>query len=154
MATIYDAAKYMLEIFGPMPRTKVILLCYYAQAWSFVGEEECLLTEEFVAGDLGPDCLEFHEVFGDMEELTAEDIKNGNSDNLSDDQKFSIEYALDNYFQFSARALSLKAKMEDPWRNARAEGAGTVISKRSMDEYYNAVYSSKRRRALGLVTKK
>ena len=42
MATIFDVASYILSKQGPMTTMKLEKLCYYAQAWSLVWDEDAI----------------------------------------------------------------------------------------------------------------
>ena len=56
MANIFSAAKYILEKQGTMSAMKLQKLCYYAQAWSLVWDDNELFPEDFEAWVNGPVC--------------------------------------------------------------------------------------------------
>ena len=56
MSNIFDVAKYILEQRGRMSTMKLQKLCYYAQAWSLVWDDEPLFDEDFEAWANDPVC--------------------------------------------------------------------------------------------------
>ena len=52
MASVLDAAAYMLQRCGPMTTWKLQKLVYYAQAWSLVWDDDALFDEEIEAWDI------------------------------------------------------------------------------------------------------
>ena len=60
MANVFDVACYILERKPDITTMKLQKLCYYAQAWSLVWEEEPLFDEEFEAWANGPVCPELY----------------------------------------------------------------------------------------------
>ena len=54
MATVFDAAKFILERKGQMSTMKLQKLCYYAQVWSLVWDDYPLFDEDFEAWANGP----------------------------------------------------------------------------------------------------
>ena len=61
MATVFDAAKYILEQRGRLSTMKLQKLCYYSQAWSLVWDDAPLFEEEFEAWANGPVCRVLYE---------------------------------------------------------------------------------------------
>ena len=49
MVTVFDVAKYILQVKGEMSAWKLQKLCYYAQAWHYTWTEKRLIKEEFEA---------------------------------------------------------------------------------------------------------
>ena len=65
-------------------------------------------------------------------------------DNLSDDEKESIDIVLNGYGQMEPYSLREQTHAEDPWKNARGDlpewaKSRTVITKNSMGEYYGSL---------------
>ena len=56
MANIFDTAKYILQKYDHLSTMKLQKLCYYAQAWSLVWDDEPLFNEDFQAWANGPVC--------------------------------------------------------------------------------------------------
>ena len=144
MASIFDVAKYILSEKGEMSTWKLQKLCYYSQAWSLAWTEEPLFQEEFEAWANGPVCPElFHEHKG-MFMCSKKNLSKGNPDNLSEDQKDTINIVLNDYGQMEPYELRELTHMEDPWKKARgslAEGAScnNVIPKGYMGAYYGSL---------------
>lgn len=145
MANVFDTAKYVLEKMGPLSTMKLQKLCYYAQAWSLVWDDEELFPEEFEAWANGPVCrplYDFHRgQYKISEAQVREDRMNGD---LTENQKDTIDHVLDHYGEKDAQWLSTLTHMEDPWKNARkgyapGELCDVVISKASMAEYYGSL---------------
>ena len=53
-AGVLDVAAYILMKRGRLSAWKLQKLCYYAQAWSLVWDDECLFTERIEAWANGP----------------------------------------------------------------------------------------------------
>ena len=49
MPNVFTTAKYILETKGTMSAMKLQKLCYYAQAWSLVWDDNELFQEELVS---------------------------------------------------------------------------------------------------------
>lgn len=143
MANIFDVARYILEIKGNMSTMKLQKLCYYCQAWSLVWDDTPLFEEDFQAWANGPVCPELFRHTQGRYSVTAAD-EPGNSNNLSDNQKETINVVLDYYSPHDAQWLSRLTHLEDPWKKARIGipvGAvcSNIISKESMAEYYGGL---------------
>lgn len=143
MADIFDTARYILEQQGKMSTMKLQKLCYYCQAWSLVWDDEPLFEEEFEAWSNGPVCRElFNKTQGRFAVVASDE--SGDSENLSDNQKETINIVLDHYAPHDAQWLSQLTHLEDPWKEARAGiplGAPckNIITKESMSIYYGGI---------------
>lgn len=143
MANVFDTAKYILEKSGQMSTMKLQKLCYYAQAWSLVWDDAPLFEEDFQAWANGPVCPElFHKTQGRFF-VTADD-ENGGQNDLTGNQKDSIDKVLEYYGPHDAQWLSQLSHMEDPWQQARGSmpsgvGCSNVITKDSMAIYYGGL---------------
>ena len=140
---VFDIARYILEKLGPMSTMKLQKLCYYSQAWSLVWDDTELFSEEFEAWANGPVCKELYDATRGMFTVTAKD-EPGNSNNLSENQKDSINLVLDYYAKHNAQWLSQLTHMEDPWLQARVnvpagESSSNIITKESMALYYGGL---------------
>ena len=143
MANVFDAAKYILEKSGTMSTMKLQKLCYYSQAWSLVWDDTPLFNEDFQAWANGPVCPElFYKIQGRYSVNSWDET--GGEENLTDNQKDTINRVLEHYGKHDAQWLSQLTHMEDPWIKARTgvpSGAGcnNVISKESMALYYGGL---------------
>ncbi len=143
MANVFDVAKYILTKKGKLSTMKLQKLCYYAQAWSLVWDDEPLFDEEFEAWANGPVCRElFLKTKGNFY-VTADD-EDGNLSNIKDNQKETIDIVLNYYGDKDAQWLSQLSHMEDPWNEARKGipsgiGSDKIITKDSMAVYYGGL---------------
>ena len=143
VANIFDTAKYILEKYGPMSSMKLQKLCYYSQAWSLVWDDTPLFEEEFEAWANGPVCPElFYKTQGKFS-VCAEDETGGEND-LSEQQRDTIDRVLEHYGKHDAQWLSQLTHMEDPWKLARrgipsGVGCNHIITKESMALYYGGL---------------
>lgn len=143
MANVFDVAKYILTKQGRLSTMKLQKLCYYAQAWSLVWDDAPLFEEDFEAWANGPVCRELFMHTQGKFSVNADD-ESGNIDNLTDDQKDTIDKVLEYYGKHDAQWLSQLTHMEDPWNKARkgipaGVGCTNIISKESMAEYYGGL---------------
>lgn len=142
MATVFDAAAYILEKLGTMSSMKLQKLVYYSQAWSLVWDEEPLFQEEIQAWAGGPVVRElFHRHQG---MFTVSSISGGSAENLNNDQRETIDAICKHYGDKSGQWLSDLTHKERPWLEAReglADGErGTrTISLESMADYYGGL---------------
>ena len=134
LANVFDVAKYILETRGKMSTMKLQKLCYYCQAWSLVWDDAELFPEEFQAWANGPVCRELYDITKGIFSVNAND-EPGSSDNLSDNQKDTINIVLEHYAPHDAQWLSQLTHLEAPWR----EGSDRIISKESMSIYYGGL---------------
>ena len=143
MANVFDTAKYILEQKGSMSTMKLQKLCYYAQAWSLVWDDEPLFDEDFQAWANGPVCPElFFKTKGQFA-VTADD-ETGGTGVLTENQKDTINQVLDYYYPHDAQWMSRLTHMEDPWIEARkgipqGVGCDRIITKESMAMYYGGL---------------
>lgn len=117
VASVLDVAAYILQKRGPMTAMKLQKLCYYSKAWHLVWEERPLFSnriEAWANGPVMPDLYRQHRGHFRIEELPA-----GDSSQLDDDERESIDIVLDAYGPRSAHDLSELSHREDPWREAR-----------------------------------
>lgn len=143
MASVFDAAKYILHKQGKLSTMKLQKLCYYCQAWSLVWDDEPLFPEEFHAWANGPVCRElFFETQGIF--AVTENDEPGDMSVLSDSQKETIDIVLDHYACHNAQWLSQLTHMEAPWNEARkglpmGVGSDNIITQESMAMYYGGL---------------
>ena len=143
MANVFDVAKYILEKQGRMSTMKLQKLCYYCQAWALVWDDVPLFDEEFHAWANGPVCKElFHETQGRFSVVANDEP--GDLNNLTEDQKDTIDKVLEHYAPHDAQWLSQLTHLEDPWNEARVgvpigTGSDNIITKESMAMYYGGL---------------
>lgn len=143
MADVFDVAKYILATRGTMSTMKLQKLCYYCQAWSLVWDDRPLFAEEFHAWANGPVCKElFFQTQGAFSVEASDEP--GNINELTANQKDTIETVLEYYEPHDAQWLSQLTHMENPWKKARegvpsGVGCDNIISKESMAEYYGGL---------------
>lgn len=143
MATVFDAAKFILEQKGTLSTMKLQKLCYYAQAWSLVWDDKPLFDEDFEAWANGPVCPElFYHTQGRFS-IDKSDMK-GSSSELNADQKETVLAVLDYYGDKDVQWLSQLTHMEEPWKEARhglpaGAKSNQTISKESMAMYYGGL---------------
>ncbi len=143
MANVFDTAKYILEKSGTMSTMKLQKLCYYAQAWSLVWDDKPLFDEDFQAWANGPVCSELFFKTKGRFSVSASD-ETGGDENLTENQKDTIDKVFEYYGKHDAQWLSQLTHMEDPWIKARKDvplglGCSNVISKESMAMYYGGI---------------
>lgn len=144
MASVFDVAKYILNKCGSMSTWKLQKLCYYSQAWHLAWTGHEIFNEDFQAWANGPVCPELFHVHQGKFSVKESDILSGNPENLTDDEKDSINIVLQDYGQMEPYELREQTHAEAPWKEARGnlpEGVSsqTVIEKSSMGLYYGSL---------------
>ncbi len=144
MATCFDAAKYILEVKNELPVVKLQKLLYYAQAWSLVWDEAPLFKENIEAWINGPVIPVLYEFHKGKYSIQSADLPDASSDNLTSNQKDTINQVLNYYGNKSPQWLSDLTHLEDPWKNARKgippnERGNSLISLADMSEYYSSL---------------
>lgn len=147
MADVFDAAAYILKVCddcGELPITtwKLQKLVYYSQAWSLVWDDEPLFLEEIQAWANGPVCPAlYNEHRG---KFKIREIALGNPNELTREQKDTIEVVFEHYGEKSSQYLSELTHQERPWKDAReglapGDRGQRVITLESMAEYYGSL---------------
>lgn len=139
MPTVKDVAAYILEKLGPMTTMKLQKLVYYSQAWSTVWDDDVLFPEVIQAWKNGPVVRELWEETRGRFRVSAADISEANPAVLSGSQRETVGKVLDFYGKCDAQWLSDLTHMEDPWKNAFAEGQNTEIDPAMLIEYYSSI---------------
>lgn len=142
-STVFDVAKYILHKMGEISTWKLQKLCFYSQAWELAWTGTPMFDEDFQAWTNGPVCPELFHAHQGKFSVTEEDII-GNINNLSDEQKESIDVVLRDYGNMEPYELRAQTHAENPWINARngckeGEPCSNVITKESMGEYYGGL---------------
>ena len=144
MASVFDVAKYVLEKQGPMSTWKLQKLCFYSQAWSVAWTEESIFPEEFQAWANGPVCPELFREHQGRFVINEKDLSKGDSENLTDDQKETVDIVLRDYGLMEPYELRELSHKEAPWKDAR-EGLSEdargqiVITPEAMGAYYGSL---------------
>ena len=143
MPSIFDTATYILEECGSMSAMKLQKLCYYAQVWSLVWDDEALFPEDFEAWANGPVCRTLFNRTRGKFKVSASDER-GDSSCLSDNQIDTINKVLEHYASHDAQWLSQLTHLESPYKEARkgipaGVGSERIISKASMAMYYGGI---------------
>ena len=144
MANIFNVAKYILGKTGSVSIWKLQKLCYYAEAWSLVWTDEPLFSESFEAWSNGPVCRELADSLQGKFVINETDIENGNSENLSDDQKDTVNRVITEYGKMELFELRGLVRSEKSWIDARGgipDGAEchTIISKGAIKAYHESL---------------
>lgn len=142
MTDVLDVAQYILDKQGAMTAMKLQKLCYYAQAWHLVWDEEPLFPEEIEAWANGPVTPVLYRAH--RRQYMVHEIENGLSSELTASQVGTVEAVLEFYGPRSGAELSQLTHREDPWREAReglapGEFGNATITLDSMAEYYESL---------------
>ena len=142
--TIFDVAKYILDRNGRMSTWKLQKLCYYAQAWSLAWTEEALFDQNFQAWSNGPVCPELFHAHKGKFMVSPDELKIGDTKNLSKDQIDTIDRVLEYYGEWEPYELREQTHHEAPWVYARKgipedASSNSLSSKSSMGEYYGSL---------------
>ena len=141
MANIFDVSKYILEKKGRVTSWELQKLCYYCKAWSMALDDDPIFSENFRAWKDGPACRElFSEHRGEFW-VKSQDIKKGNTDNLTANEKDVISAVIEMYDGLDGESLRCKTHREKPWIEARdglpeTAKCNSVISDETIKEYY------------------
>lgn len=143
--SVLDVADYILNQQNenhPITAWKLQKLIYYCQAWSLVWDEQPLFKEKILAWANGPVVQELYQLHRGL--FHVKKLSQGNANNLSDDQKDTINHVLKSYGNKTAQWLSDLTHMEKPWlyarQNLKAGERGNVeIPLSLMYEYYSSI---------------
>ena len=145
MASVFDAAQFLLSNMGQMDTWKLHKLCYYSQAWTLAwsGGKE-LFPEEFEAWSNGPVCPPLFREHKGMFVISASQFLRGDKANLKEDEAENISIIIEDYGSKDSYWLREQTHFEDPWRLARGdtpEGkpSNAIITKESMGLYYGGL---------------
>lgn len=139
-----DVAQYILDkLPGDVSTIKLQKLVYYAKAWSLVWDEDPLFPERVEAwanGPVVPSLFALHR--GQF--FAPKSILGANTENLTQDQKETIDIVLDSYGEKSPQYLVALSHSERPWIDARGDcPAGqrctAEITDASIAEYYSGL---------------
>lgn len=146
MTTIFDVANYFIsrsDDENPMTPLKLQKLCYYAQAWSLVWDNENLFEEDFEAWVHGP---ANHMLYRKYKEISfIKHIDPDYNDNIfNEDSLETLDVVWNTYGDYSGKYLEQLTHIEEPWINARrdlhpGEKSNNVIAKESMKLFYSSL---------------
>lgn len=146
MTTIFDVANYFIEKSdeeNPMTPLKLQKLCYYAQAWSLVWDDEELFEEDFQAWPHGP---ANYSLYCRCNGFRSVDDYIGSYDRniFANEQSETLDVVWDAYGKYSGKYLEELTHEERPWLETRGDldpGAHSkkVITKDLMKEYYSSL---------------
>ncbi len=144
MATVFDVAAYILEKHSPLTHMKLQKLVYYCQAWSLVWDEEPLFDERIEAWINGPVVRRLYVALRQLFKVRLEDLTQGESANLTQPQRETVDAVLKTYEPKSSQWLSDLTHLELPWQEARKGLAPNDRSEReithaTMAEYYGSL---------------
>lgn len=149
MPSAHDVARYILDQNGRMTAMKLQKLCYYAQAWSLVWDEDPLFAERIEAWANGPVCRNLYASHRGMFDVASGDIP-GDPATLNDPQRETVDAVLNDYGERGAWELANMTHSEQPWLDARegldpGERGENEITHASMAEFYGSLYDQKER---------
>ena len=144
MANVFDVAKYILEKYSTLTAMKLQKLVYYSQAWHAVWSEEPLFDNRIEAWANGPVSPQLYNMHRGQFQIDSRSFQWGDTNNLSTDQKGSIEAVLALYGDKTSQWLSDLTHMERPWIEARnglqpGQISNNEITLASMVEYYSSL---------------
>jgi len=143
--TVFDVAAYILEKQPkkpPITAWKLQKLIYYCQVWSLVWDEKPLFSQKILAWANGPVVKELYEQH--RGQFSVVKIQKGFLENLSTNQKDTIDNVLKAYGDKTAQWLSDLTHLEYPWIEARqglkvGERGKAEIKLATMHEYYSSI---------------
>ena len=143
--SVLDVAAYILTKRGRLSTWKLQKLCYYAQAWSLVWDEERLFRERIEAWANGPVIPVLYNQHRGRFHVSM--MSQGDATKLDQDQRDTVDAILEAYGAKSAAWLSESTHRERPWRDTRLR-AGLEMGERGkaqirltdMAEYYGGLY--------------
>ena len=142
--TVFDVAKYILEKQGSMSAMKLQKLIYYSQAWSLVWDDQPLFQNRIEAWANGPVVRELYDVHRGKFQVNHEDFSPYSKQELTPEQKETVNAVLEAYGSKSAQWLSDQTHSESPWQDSRndlsdTERGSREITLESMAEYYGSL---------------
>ncbi len=117
MTNVQDVAAYILKARGPMTAMKLQKLCYYAQAWHLVWQEQALFPERVEAWANGPVVYELYRRHRGAFQVAS--LGTGDGEALTPNEAGTVDAVLRSYGSLPAHELSDLTHREAPWRLAR-----------------------------------
>lgn len=137
MPSVLDVAQYILDARGPMTTMKLQKLVYYSQAWSIVWTDDLLFPEEIEAWKNGPVVRPLWEATRGSFRVSR--IPGADSNKLWEGDRDTVDRVLQFYSGHDAQWLSDLTHLEDPWKDAYAQGQNSPITPEAMAEYYSSL---------------
>lgn len=139
---VNDVAAYICEVRGTMTAMTLEKLAYYSQAWSLVWDERPLFDARIEAWANGPVIPELYNKHRGV--YSIDKWVDGDSSNLDEKAKETVEAVVDHYGNKTAQELSERTHLEAPWINARkglpdVERGSEEITNAAMHEYYSGL---------------
>ena len=139
--TVMDVAQYILDKKGALVPGKLQKLCYYAQAWSLVWDDEPLFDERIEAWAKGPVAPSLYYLRRGV--AIHKPIPAAQPSRLSEEQRETIDAVLREYGDKSLEELTALTHQESPWSDARqreglieGQSSNEEISHESLTEFY------------------
>lgn len=147
MHSVFDVAAYFLERIGTMTTMRLQKLCYYAQAWSLVWEEDPIFKEEIQAWVNGPVCPALYEAHKGRFKVSMTDLPQGDTHSFSQDQIETLDVVIRDYGDKPAKWLIDITHEEAPWRDARrgyapSDRCNVEITHAAMAEFYSGLWAN------------
>jgi len=138
MARAVDVAGYIIKS-TPVDQLKLQKLLFYTQAVSLVKFGVPAFDDPIEAWDYGP---VVSSIYNKYKKFCFEQITKpvGDIEALDTQTITSIDLMLGYYGKMTGPALINETHSEDPWRKAYAKGQNTVISQKSMRDYYKKIF--------------
>lgn len=142
--SVFDVAKYILEVQGDMSAMKLQKLVYYSQVWSLAWDDEALFPDKTEAWANGPVVRPLYDKHRGQFQVSVQDISPHAKAALNPAQEETINTVLYSYGDKSAQWLSDQTHSEAPWLKARkglsdADRGEHEITLESMAEYYGSL---------------
>jgi uncharacterized phage-associated protein len=136
MATANDLAKYLLSKSGQVTTYKLQKLIYYCQAWSLGRGGSAIFVEDILAFEQGPLVHSvFHEHVG-RKWVRESTYQSANVETIAPIHKL-VDEVLAFYGQWTAEQLVQMTHAEAPWIDAYQTAHRSVISRESMQNFYD-----------------
>ncbi|AOZ72063.1 hypothetical protein BK816_01100 [Boudabousia tangfeifanii] len=138
----HNVAAYIVKKLGSVTTMKLQKLLYYSQGWSLAWDEQPLFTEEIQAWANGP---VVYDVFKKHRgEFKVSSWPSGNPEELSSEQRDTVDAVLEAYGALSGQQLSDKTHHEPPWLEARkgtpiGAYSDNALSLDTMQEYFGSL---------------
>ena len=143
MANILDVSRYIVEKLGSVSKWKLQKLCYYAQGWTLAWTDKKLFKEDFKAWSNGPVNLKLEAACKEYK-ITKENFPYGDTNNLTEDEKDSINRVIEEYGKFEPYILREMTREEKPFLKAKGltlknEDTNVTITKKSIKKYFKGL---------------
>ena len=147
MATVLDAAEYILQQKGTLDTFRLQKLVYYTQVWSVVWDGMPLFSEPIEAWADGPVVNRLFQAHKANYEV---DSVGGDASALTREQRDTVDEVIRFYGRVGGGTLSALTHREPPWANARVGHAERArgrhhISLDALAQYYGRVPTTGKR---------